>query len=129
MQEYIDGNNLAQELEQQGEFSDSKILQLLIELLPVLRFIHNKNVIHRDIKPENIIRPRNKEALVLVDFGASKLVTAGRLNTANITANIGTSGYMAPEQSMGIQSFASDLYSLGVTCILLTNKKTSNRSF
>jgi serine/threonine protein kinase len=68
-------------------------------------------------------------AIAIVDFGVSKLVTK-RLNTGNFaTANIGTVGYIAPEQSMGIQSFASDFYSLGVTCIRLMTKKAPSELF
>ncbi|OCR00248.1 hypothetical protein BCD67_24905 [Oscillatoriales cyanobacterium USR001] len=128
VQEFFDGDNLATELKQQGAFSEAKILELLSDLLPVLKFIHDNNVIHRDIKPENIIRRKDNQQVVLVDFGASKLVT-GRLHINNATANIGTTGYIAPEQSMGIQSFASDFYSLGITCICLITKKTPSELF
>lgn len=56
IQEFIDGENLLDELTRKGKFSESEVKQVLIELLPVLQFIHDNNVIHRDIKPENIIR-------------------------------------------------------------------------
>ena len=56
LQEFIKGKNLHQELEDSGAFNESQILELLKSLLPVLEFIHSKQVIHRDIKPENIIR-------------------------------------------------------------------------
>jgi len=123
VQEFFEGDNLATELNQQGAFGEVKILQLLVDLLPILKFIHDNHVIHRDIKPANILRQKINQKLVLVDFGISKLVTK-RVHSNNFaTANIGTIGYIAPEQSMGIQSFASDFYSLGVTCICLMTKK------
>ena len=56
VQEFIDGQNLLQELQQEGAFDEAKIWQLLNDLVPVLRFIHSQQVIHRDIKPDNIIR-------------------------------------------------------------------------
>ncbi|NEQ35621.1 MAG: SUMF1/EgtB/PvdO family nonheme iron enzyme [Okeania sp. SIO3I5] len=59
VQEFIDGQNLQQELEESGAFDESQILELLKSLLPVLEFIHSQQVIHRDIKPENIIRRKN----------------------------------------------------------------------
>ena len=138
VQEFIDGQNLAQELAEMGAFGESKIRHLLFELLPVLQFIHDGQVIHRDIKPENIIRRRippifppsipsfTKEEtggvkasgnLVLVDFGAAKFATGTALGKTGTT--IGSAGYAAPEQSFGKAVFASDLYSLGVTCIYL----------
>ncbi len=136
VQEFIDGQTLAQELETEGAFSETKVRQVLLNLLPVLQFLHEKQVIHRDIKPENIIRrapiteileARNdgggdrdqfqSSQLVLVDFGAAKFATAtavGRTGTV-----IGTAGYVAPEQFLGQAVPASDLYCLGVTCIQL----------
>lgn len=130
VQEFIDGQNLAQALETEGPFTEGQIRDLLNSLLPVLDFIHSRNVIHRDIKPENLIRRYSyspafspvggkmaEDELVLVDFGAAKFVTLGIL--ARTGTKIGTAEYSAPEQMMGKPEFASDLYSLGVTCIHL----------
>ncbi len=123
IQEFIDGQNLAAELAQNGPFSETEIKQILESLLPVLEFIHNHNVIHRDIKPENIIRRKSDHQLVLVDFGAAKLATKTLL--AKTGTIIGTPGYTAPEQALGKPTFASDIYSLGVTCLhLLTQIDT-----
>ncbi|NEP10828.1 MAG: protein kinase [Symploca sp. SIO2C1] len=138
IQEFIDGQNLAQELAETGAFREGQIRSLLKNLLPVLQFIHQGQVIHRDIKPENIIRRRTltlpssekqptaqsepypTKDLVLVDFGAAKHATATALAKTGTT--IGSAAYAAPEQTFGKAVFASDLYSLGVTCIhLLTN--------
>ncbi|EAW38666.1 protein kinase [Lyngbya sp. PCC 8106] len=124
LQEFIEGKNLAQELFENGAYSEEKIRQLLKDLLPILEFIHSHKIIHRDIKPENIIRRRltseTNGNLVLVDFGAAKLITGGiRPKTGTM---IGSAAYTAPEQLMGKAVFASDIYSLGVSCIhLLTD--------
>ncbi|MGL5063713.1 MAG: protein kinase domain-containing protein [Microcoleus sp.] len=56
VEELIEGNNLLQELHQYGAFSEEQIWELLVNLLPVLQFIHEQQVVHRDIKPENILR-------------------------------------------------------------------------
>jgi WD40 repeat protein len=117
IQEYIDGLNLEELLAAEGTFSELQIRDLLADLLPVIRFIHSYQLIHRDIKPENIIRPRSGSHLALVDFGASKHATDTVL--ARTGTVIGSAGYVAPEQAMGKAEFASDLYSLGVTCIHL----------
>ncbi|WP_254174551.1 serine/threonine-protein kinase [Planktothrix pseudagardhii] len=124
VQEFIEGKNLAQELQKKGVFTEEKIWFILKDLLPILQFVHENKVIHRDIKPENIIRRFNTKKpignLVLVDFGAAKLVTGGMLPKTGTM--IGSAAYTAPEQLMGKAVFSSDLYSLGVTCIhLLTN--------
>ncbi|MGK7918421.1 MAG: GUN4 domain-containing protein [Trichodesmium sp.] len=124
IQEFIDGENLQQELERLGAFNEADIWQLLNDLLPVLEFIHSQQVIHRDIKPENIIRrplsSQKKSELVLVDFGAAKYATKTALAVTGTV--IGSAGYAAPEQALGKAIFASDIYSLGVTCIHLLTK-------
>ena len=120
VQEFIDGQNLADELAETGVFREKQICHLLYDLLPVLQFIHEGQVIHRDIKPENIIRRRSDGKLVLVDFGAAKYATGTALGKTGTT--IGSAGYAAPEQTFGQAVFASDIYGLGITCIhLLTN--------
>ncbi|MGL5036119.1 MAG: protein kinase domain-containing protein, partial [Microcystaceae cyanobacterium] len=99
VQEFIEGQTLTQELKQQGAFTEQKVHSLLLDLLPVLQFIHRGQVIHRDIKPDNIIRRNTDNKLVLVDFGAAKEVTQTALmKTGTI---IGSAGYTAPEQAHG----------------------------
>jgi serine/threonine protein kinase len=117
VQEFIEGQDLAQELADRGAFNEAQIRSLLNDLLPVLQFVHQHQVIHRDIKPENIIRRRRDSQLVLVDFGASKVATGTAL--ARTGTAIGSAGYAAPEQNLGRAVFASDIYGLGVTCINL----------
>ncbi|WP_293354425.1 MULTISPECIES: serine/threonine-protein kinase [unclassified Microcoleus] len=116
VQEFIDGQNLAQIVEQEGTFTETQIKDLLNSLLPVIHFIHSHNVIHRDIKPGNIIRRADKQ-LVLVDFGAAKIATGTALLKTG--TSIGSPEYIAPEQARGKAFFTSDLYSLGVTCLYL----------
>ena len=117
VQEFIDGENLAQELAQKGPFTETEIQQMLKSLLPILQLMHNHKIIHRDIKPENIIRRRRDGEFVLVDFGAAKYATETMLGRTGTV--IGSAAYIAPEQTKGKAIYASDLYSLGVTCIHL----------
>ncbi|MBG1267021.1 serine/threonine-protein kinase [Nostoc sp. WHI] len=120
VQEFIAGTNLAQVVEEEGAFNETQIWQLLEDLLPVLQFISDRNIIHRDIKPHNIIRrsPITKKGdLVIVDFTTAKIVTEIDWLTDEIS--LGSPEYAAPEQARGKAVFASDLYSLGVTCIYL----------
>jgi WD40 repeat protein/tRNA A-37 threonylcarbamoyl transferase component Bud32 len=118
VQQYIEGQNLRQEFDEQGLFSEEKIWQILNDLLPVLKFVHEHQVIHRDIKPENIIRRQSDGCMVLIDFGASKQLTAAVQTTPGTV--IGTVGYSPLEQIKYGEAFpASDLFSLGATCFHL----------
>ena len=56
VQEYIAGKTLAQEFEQKGIFNEAQIWELLRGLLPVLKYIHARQIVHRDIQPANILR-------------------------------------------------------------------------
>ncbi|MEH1908618.1 serine/threonine-protein kinase [Nostoc sp.] len=120
VQEFIAGTNLAQVIEEEGAFNENQIWQLLEDVLPVFQFISDRNIIHRDIKPQNIIRRSpitNTGNLVIVDFTTAKIVT--EIDRLTSETSIGSPEYAAPEQARGKAVFASDLYSLGVTCIYL----------
>ncbi|MCT7955997.1 GUN4 domain-containing protein [Laspinema palackyanum] len=127
VQEFIEGPTLSSELKQKGAYQEAEIRALLNDLLPVLTFIHDRQIVHRDIKPANIIRrvwsdrPSFTEhqagQIVLIDFGIAKLLSAtAMMQTGTI---IGSPEYMAPEQNRGKVVPATDLYSLGVTCLYL----------
>ncbi|BAT56404.1 TPR domain protein [Nostoc sp. NIES-3756] len=114
VQEFIEGQNLLTELQQQGIFNEHKVRELLLDLLNILTTVHQQQVIHRDIKPENMIR-RGDGKMVLIDFGASKQLTATVVTQVGTT--IGSFGYAPLEQMQGGEAYpASDLYSVGATC-------------
>ncbi|MBW4615731.1 MAG: serine/threonine protein kinase [Desmonostoc vinosum HA7617-LM4] len=123
VQEYIDGQNLEEELALKGKFSEQEVLEVLQEILKVLKFVHEKNIIHRDIKPSNIMRRRDGK-LFLLDFGAVKQVTSTSSSSAASTG-IYSMGFAPPEQMAGGQIFPStDLYALAVTALnLLTGQE------
>jgi serine/threonine-protein kinase len=123
-QEYIDGKNLEEILQQQQKpFQESEVKNILKELLLILKFIHENGSIHRDIKPSNIMRSQNGR-LYLLDFGAVKQATNNPNNTQEKSTTIYSAGFAPPEQQLGNQvSAATDLYALAATCvILLTNR-------
>lgn len=60
--------------------------------------------------------------LALVDFGAAKAAIGTALVKTGTT--IGSPEYLAPEQSRGKAVFASDLFSLGITCIHLLTQRS-----
>jgi serine/threonine protein kinase len=116
IQEFIEGQNLAQELQAGVTYSQKQVVPLLETLLETVAFMHTHHVIHRDIKPANIIHTTD-DRFVLVDLGAAKVATGTAL--AQTGTVIGSAEYVAPEQLRGKAIFASDLYSLGVTCVTL----------
>lgn len=125
VQQFIDGENLLKDLEirlldasEPLLYTELEIRTLLLDLLPVLKFIHEHKVIHRDIKPQNIIRRQIDGRICLIDFGSSKQLTANV--QSRVGTSIGSHGYSPVEQIRdGIASPASDLFSLGATCFHL----------
>nr|WP_242032903.1 serine/threonine-protein kinase [Oscillatoria sp. FACHB-1406] len=117
VQEYIEGEMPSPAMWQQSGNPEAQTWKLLKDLLPVLQFVSDRNIIHRDIKPSNIILRYSDSKFVLIDFGVSRLLTDTALMGGATT--VGTPGYMAPEQLHGKVLPASDLYALGVTCLHL----------
>ncbi|NJK30720.1 MAG: protein kinase, partial [Acaryochloris sp. SU_5_25] len=120
VQEFIPGHLLRTELSQGCRWSEDQVVQLLQDILTILAFIHQFDVIHRDVKPENIIRRQQDNRLVLIDFGAVKQLrkdlSGDPYSSLPVggTIAIGTPGYMAPEQAQGRPRTNSDLYALGM---------------
>ncbi|MBD2436048.1 serine/threonine-protein kinase [Nostoc sp. FACHB-110] len=118
VQQFINGQNLLKELQQRKAYKPNEIQAILLDLLPVLKFIHDRGVIHRDIKPENLIRCRYDGRLSLIDFGSSKQLTEKVKNKSG--TSIGSHGYSPLEQIRDGKAFpSSDLFSLGATCFHL----------
>jgi serine/threonine protein kinase len=118
VQQFIHGQNLLKELEQRKAYRPGEIQAILLHLLPVLKFIHDRGVIHRDIKPENIIRRHGDGRLSLIDFGSSKQLTVKV--RSKIGTSIGSHGYSPLEQIRDGKAYpASDLFGLGATCFHL----------
>ena len=72
VQEWIQGQTLGNKLQQEGIASETTVKDILLNILPVLQYIHSKGIIHRDIKPDNIILRLADNLPVLIDFGAVK---------------------------------------------------------
>jgi serine/threonine-protein kinase len=127
VQEWIEGMTLTQKYQQKGNFSAEEVREILIDLLPVLDYIHSRRIIHRDIKPDNIILRASDGKPVLIDFGVMKEAVATVINTDGTTTYsiaLGTPGYMSSEQAAGRPLYSSDLYSLGLTAVFLLTGKT-----
>lgn len=134
VQDYVEGEtyrSLLDERMQQGKFfSETEIVHLLQQILPVLDYIHSVGVIHRDISPENLILRASDRLPMLIDFGGVKQVVAtvssAKSGRGTQTATLlGKVGYAPPEQmQQGVVYPHSDLYALAATVlVLLTGKE------
>ena len=69
-------------------------------------------ILHRDLKPSNVLITRDN-IVKIADYGLSRDFSRGK---NNLTLNIATPGYKAPEIILGDKnySYSSDIWSLGV---------------
>lgn len=121
IQQYIEGKNLKQLLEHQGPFTGEQIEQILLNLLPVLQYIHERGVIHRDIKPDNIMHIPGTGKYVLIDFGVAKPIPDPAKELSGTV--LGSPGFAPFEQMrLGIATPSGDLFGLGASCFYLLSQ-------
>ncbi|OYD96240.1 serine/threonine protein kinase [Nostoc sp. 'Peltigera membranacea cyanobiont' 210A] len=111
VQEFIDGHALTQEIVPGQRLNENTVVNLLKDILEVLAFVHQHDIIHRDIKPQNLMRRYSDQKIVLIDFGSIKKI--GALG-AGLTIAVGTPGYMPSEQAKGKPKLCSDIYAVGM---------------
>ena len=117
VQEYIEGDELSKEILPGEPIGEEEAESILREILEILQFVHENNIIHRDVKPANIIRRKINGKLYLIDFGAVKEIATEHTNAAGnpLTKAIISMGYTPPEQLAGQPKLNSDIYALGIT--------------
>ena len=133
VREWIEGITLEQKVKSQGVLSESETKNILDSILRVLKYIHGYGIVYRQLKPSSILlRQRNwRQPLQKQDnlpipiyFGGVKeLEKTERLSLVG-TAPALYREYIPPEQIRGKSSYASDVYSLGLTAIYLLTGKT-----
>jgi serine/threonine-protein kinase len=114
---YVEGDSLRGRLVREKQLPLSDALEITRQVADALSYAHSHDVVHRDIKPENILFQAGHA--VVSDFGIARAITtAGGDQLTGTRVQIGTPGYMSPEQS---ETHApvdgrSDTYSLA--CVL-----------
>ena len=117
--EFIEGEEFEHEVHRQI-LGETQAIDFLVDILGILKSVHQQGIIHRDIKPSNLIRRKQDGRMILIDFGAVKEIGTMAFDTSKQrvqTQIIGTPGYMPPEQNNGKPIYSSDIYALGKTVI------------
>lgn len=121
--EYVDGENLKVFTENHPDYFKSRqnADRFLSQLLDVVGYLHQHQIVHLDLKPENILITRIGQELKLADLGFCY--------TDTYTDTMGrTDRYAAPEQLNNCQVNATtDIYAIGkilqtLPCSYIYNK-------
>ncbi|OGQ24937.1 MAG: hypothetical protein A2138_12150 [Deltaproteobacteria bacterium RBG_16_71_12] len=119
--ELLEGETLADALDREQVFSVERAVAVAVDVASALAAAHQHALVHRDLKPENVFLARGDGGRVTVkvlDFGVAKLLdgTLERKHRTAVGRQIGTPGYMAPEQLMGTAGVdqRADVYGLGI---------------
>lgn len=89
----------------------TRIVDIMLQTLAGLGYIHALGIIHGDLKPANIILLA-EGSVKITDFGAARFAKEYTPGMGKVT---GTHGYMAPEQLMGQRTDQrADVFAAGV---------------
>lgn len=123
----IDGQSVSSIMKQTGSpLSEEKAFDIVRQVLDALEVVHKERIWHLDLKPGNIMLDKQGNAVV-IDFGASKQLSANEGYTSTSTALCYTPGYAPSEQiDQNMERIGpwTDLYALGAT---LYNMVTFNQ--
>ena len=132
VQDFVDGQTyhaLLDAKKRQGlRFNEAEVMQLMLQILPVLEYIHALGIIHRDISPDNLILRSSDGLPVLIDFGGVKQIAATVIYqlqaSVPMPTRLGKPGYAPQEQmSGGVVAPQSDFYALAATAVVLLTGK------
>jgi serine/threonine-protein kinase len=132
--ELLDGIDLESLVVQYGAQPAARVIQLMLHACASLAEAHDAGLLHRDIKPPNLVVCRaadEVDIVKLLDFGIVQSLhepapaermravvdlepMPGSQKLTQLGAMVGTPGFMAPEQILGMQlDGRADLYALG----------------
>ena len=116
--DYIRGETLSEKIKRREPLTIPKKLQMMRELGAGLAHVHEEGIIHRDIKPANLIIDQHG-FLKILDFGIARVAEGNKTligaPVTQINMQIGTPGYMSPEQiEGGVLDGRSDVFAAGV---------------
>lgn len=107
---------------------DEKRLNLFLEIVSGLQYIHDNGIMHRDLKPSNILLDKDNRAKI-GDFGFArkcKRFPACKSSENEFSQNVGTCLYVAPEvRDSTVYDKKADIYSLGMILFEMYHKMGS----
>jgi tRNA A-37 threonylcarbamoyl transferase component Bud32 len=116
----IAGRNMREHIKVAGPMLEKEALVVAKQLVSVLQYLHHCEppILHRDFTPDNLAYLPADQSVIVLDFGAANVFTAGKTVTL-----VGKQSYMPPEQFKGKAEPASDVYAFGATLAFMLSGK------
>ena len=117
--EYVDGENLASLLANNGPMPAGRAVRILAQLADAMAHAHERGVVHRDLKPGNLMlisKRKRSDVLKVLDFGIAKIIAPDYEDSVASSSDMfyGTPEYVAPERLQGAAINPSvDIYAVG----------------
>ena len=102
-------------------FNSMDLKLIVLQMLRGVNHLHRLSIMHRDLKPANLLIG-NDGMIKIADFGLARIYDDGGINAhSNMTNNVVTRWYKAPELLLGSKNydFKIDIWSLGLIIIEL----------
>ncbi|MDZ8183933.1 MAG: protein kinase [Nostoc sp. ChiSLP02] len=132
VQEFIRGHDIAEEIPPLGRrLNEPETIKLLKDILEILAFVHQQNLVHHNLKPSNIRRRHLDNKIVLIDFVILKYATqmANFQGQTSLNLAVDTYSNVPSEEATYIPQFSSDVYAVGMIGIqALTGINLANSS-
>jgi len=111
--EKINGMNLCEYVKKRNGITEKHALDIFLDVVNAVGFMHSHNISHHDLKTENIVYDEVGEIAKVVDYGLSVSFTD---ENPFITSCSGSPLYAAPEVLLCLphDPRVSDVWSLGV---------------
>jgi tetratricopeptide (TPR) repeat protein len=122
----VEGPTLARVMEIERPMSWVRAAEIAAQIADAVAAAQAEGIVHRDLKPENVLlqpMPDGSDVVKVLDFGIAKYARdsmappsfRGHQHVTRMGVVVGTPGYMAPEQAVGMRAdHRADLYAIGV---------------
>lgn len=117
--EHVKGGDLQSKVRTLRPLGPDDAIQVMIQLVDAVAYMHSKNIMHRDLKLANILTSDDKKIVKIVDFGLATKAD----DVPYIFNRCGTPGYVAPEvfnaKDGTKYDVICDVFSLGVIFFMM----------
>ena len=114
--EYLD-HDLAGLLDSKYEFTPSEVKCIMKQLFEVLKYLEDEHILHRDIKCGNILI-NNGHHVKLADFGLARSTIVNGRGGVDMTNNVVTMWYKAPELILGSVRYGHSVDVWSTACVM-----------